>query len=87
MADDLYYIWSNQHKGWWGPDHCGYYRRIANAGRYTEAEATRIAFSALPRKPGIPFNELPVKCQHVDDMLAKFRTVYPEVDPEQEEKP
>lgn len=38
-----YLVWSNEHAAWWAPDRCGYTRIIANAGRYSRAEAMVIA--------------------------------------------
>lgn len=38
-----YLVWSNEHAAWWGKDRCGYTRIIANAGRYSRAEALSIA--------------------------------------------
>lgn len=38
-----YLVWSNEHRAWWGKDHCGYTRIIANAGRYDRDEALKIA--------------------------------------------
>lgn len=38
-----YLVWSNEHRAWWGPEHRGYTRIIANAGRYSRKEAMTIA--------------------------------------------
>lgn len=38
-----YLVWSNEHRAWWGPNHCGYTRHIDRAGRYERSEALRIA--------------------------------------------
>lgn len=38
-----YLVWSNEHAAWWGPDKCGYTRRIERAGRYERSEALLIA--------------------------------------------
>lgn len=38
-----YLVWSNEHAAWWGPDRCGYTRRIERAGRYERSEALSIA--------------------------------------------
>lgn len=42
-AEPKYLVWSNEHASWWGKDRCGYTRIIANAGRYSRAEALSIA--------------------------------------------
>jgi len=43
QAEPRYLVWSNEHKAWWGPEHRGYTRIIANAGRYDRDEALTIA--------------------------------------------
>ena len=43
---DLYLVWSNEHQGWWGPGLHGYVRTLAEAGRYTWAEASGIVREA-----------------------------------------
>ena len=45
-AEDRYCIWSFEHDAWWGPNHRGYTRELAQAGRYNAAEAGRILASA-----------------------------------------
>ncbi|MBN8844823.1 MAG: hypothetical protein J0H88_16400 [Sphingomonadales bacterium] len=44
-ADDAgqYLVWSNEHRGWWGPDRRGYTQFAERAGRYGRDEALRIA--------------------------------------------
>lgn len=42
-TEQAYLVWSNEHSSWWGRDRCGYTRIIANAGRYSRAEALSIA--------------------------------------------
>ena len=39
----LYLIWSNEHQLWWQADSKGYTSNVAEAGRYTRAEAIDIA--------------------------------------------
>lgn len=41
-----YHIWSNEHKGWWGPGHRGYCVSIEHAGVYTEEQANAICWGA-----------------------------------------
>jgi hypothetical protein len=38
-----YLVWSNEHRAWWGKDHRGYTKVIANAGRYDRDTALTIA--------------------------------------------
>ena len=35
-------MWSEEHRGWWAPELCGYTWSLLTAGRYTEAEAKEI---------------------------------------------
>lgn len=37
--DRSWLVWSNYHRAWWGPERAGYTREVAQAGRYTLAEA------------------------------------------------
>lgn len=37
----LYLLWSNKHEAWWKPGAWGYTNVQSEAGRFTEAEATR----------------------------------------------
>jgi hypothetical protein len=49
QADEVteaYVVWSNEHRAWWGPNHCGYTTHLARAGRYTRDDALSIAKSA-----------------------------------------
>ena len=39
-------IWSFEHDAWWAPGRCGYVLELAQAGRYTEAEARDIEADA-----------------------------------------
>jgi hypothetical protein len=49
MSDnDIYLIWSNQHRGWWGPDRCGYSPGLRGAGRYSRQQAVKICRDSLP---------------------------------------
>jgi len=39
-------IWSIEHRGWWGPNSCGYVRLKSQAGEYTLEEAVEICSGA-----------------------------------------
>jgi hypothetical protein len=39
-------IWSNEHRGWWKPNRCGYCKRRDEAGRYGFEEAKQIVTDA-----------------------------------------
>ncbi|MGI9402890.1 MAG: hypothetical protein ACR2OF_00065 [Hyphomicrobium sp.] len=43
MGEATFLLWSTDHRAFWGPERSGYTRRIEDAGRYTTAEAKRIA--------------------------------------------
>ncbi len=45
-SDPLYLVWSNEHRAWWRPGHCGYTNRIEAAGRYSRVDALRICNGA-----------------------------------------
>lgn len=59
LAAAIWLVWSNEHSGYWGPNHCGYYRDLKDAGRYTLAEANKIAETASPRAAGLVFDGIP----------------------------
>lgn len=40
-TETMFLLWSNNRQKWWGPNHRGYTDNIADAGRYTEADAIR----------------------------------------------
>lgn len=39
QADSLWYIWSNEHRGWWKAGHHGYTENKSEAGKYRYQEA------------------------------------------------
>ena len=68
--DDAYLVWSNEHRGWWGPGRVGYHRGLTHAGRYTRAEAVDICANALMTAPHIGMiSEIPVR---LADLRAAF---------------
>ena len=46
MTDPDYVVWSFEHEAWWGPARWGYTLDLAEAGRYTRAEAEDIVTHA-----------------------------------------
>lgn len=44
---DEYLIWSNEHRGWWGPNRCGY-TGLVGAGIYTRQDAIDICRDSIP---------------------------------------
>jgi hypothetical protein len=83
---DIYLIWSNEHRAWWGPARSGYETHAENAGQYSQREAVEICADAMPgtfARLGMP-PELPVRVEDVKIMFALFREAYPGHDPEPE---
>lgn len=42
-AEEMYLVWSNEHRAWWRPNSQGYAKSIEDAGVYTREEAMDIA--------------------------------------------
>ena len=78
--DDLYLIWSHEHGAWWGPERCGYVRRISDAGRYSRADAWDICIKAMSgtstQLGALP--ELPVRLADVDAMTSAYDEQFPD---------
>ena len=76
---DSFLIWSHEHGAWWGPGRCGYVRSVAQAGRYTHAEALQICTDAIPGTSrwlgALP--ELPVREADIATMRDRFRAEFP----------
>lgn len=54
-----YVIWSNEHRGWWGPGRWGYVQTLKEAGLYPREEAVAIARQAgIARQPFSNPNEI-----------------------------
>lgn len=71
MADDVYLIWSNEHRGWWKPGGYGYARGIGYAGRFSRDNALRICRDAIPQAGHIGMiSEIPVRLTDVSDFIA-----------------
>lgn len=69
-AEDQYLVWSNEHRGWWGPGRCGYTPGISNAGRYTREQAIEICQDAIPTAMHVgTISEIPVRAVDVTDFL------------------
>lgn len=45
---EMYVVWSNEHKAWWGPGRCGYTPHYNQAGRYSQDAAMEICRQSLP---------------------------------------
>lgn len=44
--DQQYWIWSNEHRAWWGPNHRGYVTNLSEAGTYPASLAEKILADA-----------------------------------------
>ena len=68
---EIYFVWSNEHRAWWGPDRRGYTPRISTAGRYRREEAIAICADAFgtSMQMGIPA-ELPVREEDVAEFIV-----------------
>lgn len=63
---DVYLVWSNEHRAWWRPNSAGYTTQLDKAGRYTKNEALKHC-SGRDQEPGRPLPELPIR---EDDLLS-----------------
>jgi hypothetical protein len=66
-----YLIWSNEHRAWWGPDHCGYSVGLQKAGRYTRDQAISISRTSIPTAGHIGLiDAIPVREADLTEMLS-----------------
>lgn len=69
-----YFIWSHEHRAWWGPDRTGYTRELDKAGLYTRAAAIEICINARGGwHPGEPPPEIPVFHYDAIEVETTFR--------------
>lgn len=69
-GEPTYLIWSNEHRGWWGPGECGYDRHLSRAGRYSRERAIAICRQAIPTAMYIGMiSEIPVRLEDVQAFL------------------
>lgn len=52
-----FFIWSEEHGAWWMPEKMGYTRSVAQAGRYSQAEAEAILREANEHLPEGTYHE------------------------------
>jgi hypothetical protein len=68
-ANDEYYIWSNEHRGWWGPAARGYFG-LVGAGLYTRKQALEICRDAIPAASHIGcIDDIPVRKADIEEFL------------------
>lgn len=71
MQNDVYLVWSNEHRGWWGPGRCGYSVGLQKAGRYNREQALDICRGAIASAGHLgAIAEIPVRERDVRDFLA-----------------
>lgn len=69
--DELCYIWSNEHRAWWGWDCRGYSKGLADAGEYPLGDALRICRDAIPSSYHVGMlSEFPVRKSDVQMFMA-----------------
>jgi hypothetical protein len=58
VLDPLWVVWSEEHRGWWGPGRVGYTPSLEHAGRYSQADAVAIEHRANRYLPAGTYNEI-----------------------------
>lgn len=66
--DDVYLIWSNEHRAWWRANAQGYTTSHERAGRYTREEAVKHS-RARDQEDDKPLPELPIREVDLKDIL------------------
>ena len=70
LQGDVYVIWSNEHRMWWGPGRCGYTEHYNEAGRYSQEAAFDLCRQALPTAMHIGMiSEIPVRVMDMSAVL------------------
>ena len=54
IGEQLWLIWSFEHKSWWMPDERGYTGKMEDAGKYTYEQAFNIVMGANKCCPKVP---------------------------------
>ena len=73
--DEMYLIWSNEHKAWWRGGKVGYTKQLKDAGVYKRIEAIAICRNAIPGTAGRlgMFPEIPVRLADYEDMVFRMK--------------
>lgn len=72
----VYVVWSNEHRAWWGPNRAGYCTSLDQAGRYSREAALSICDGA---RGGRQYNDNP---SEVPILLADAERFWPNDKPE-----
>jgi hypothetical protein len=68
--EDVYLIWSNEHRGWWRSAGHGYSSYLKEAGHFTRDKALGICRDAIPTAWDIGIiSEIPVRSADVKAFL------------------
>lgn len=75
--DEEYYIWSNEHRAWWGPNNSGYTTDISRAGKYSRDAAVNQSAHGGDGwgSRDIP-EEIPVKVQDVEECQRRYEASF-----------
>jgi hypothetical protein len=74
-------IWSFEHHAWWRPGRWGYTNVLAEAGRYTQAEADQIVAEAdqiVARVNVVAIHERAIVRTEAEAMMTLYRDMRPE---------
>lgn len=63
--EELWLIWSEEHRAWWAPNHKGYVQERKQAGKYTYDDACDIVKGANVNFKDVP-NEAMVRAESWD---------------------
>lgn len=63
--DEMWLIWSEEHRAWWAPNHNGYVQSRKQAGQYTYEDACDIVKGANRSFNDVP-NEAMVRAESWD---------------------
>lgn len=67
--EDIYLVWSNEHRAWWRPRAQGYTVHLEAAGRFSREEAIKHSRGGDQYR-GQPLPELPIREADLMEILA-----------------
>jgi hypothetical protein len=78
MSEEIYLVWSNEHRGWWKPGGYGYSTGLRGAGHFSRDQAIAIRKQALPTAHHVgTIAEIPVRLADLTDILRDERVPDP----------